>query len=69
MLVSTIHTIQQLRCTDLDVSQMLCELLDTSGGPGVPTSLSGPLHQLCWDHTDIISVPSDINKETNNCEC
>ena len=69
MMVSTVHTVQKLDCHDLDVSRMLRELLETSGGPGVPTSLNGALHHLCWDHTDVISVPTDINtsKEANKC--
>ena len=70
MMLSTLHTVQKLDCADLSVSTMLRELLETSGGPGVPTSLNGNLHHLCWDHSDVISVPADINnsKENNKCE-
>ena len=66
MMLSTLHTVQKLNCPDLDVSRMLRELLETSGGPGVPTSLNGSLHHLCWDHSDVISVPADINSSKEN---
>ncbi|KAL5256674.1 hypothetical protein ACHWQZ_G011808 [Mnemiopsis leidyi] len=66
MMLSTLHTVQKLNCPDLDVCRMLRELLETSGGPGVPTSLNGSLHHLCWDHSDVISVPADINSSKEN---
>ena len=70
MMVSTLHTVQSLHCGDLPVGRMLKQLLETSGGPGEPTALTGPLHHTCWDHTDVISVPADINtsKDNNKCE-
>lgn len=70
MMLSTLHTVQKLNCPELNVSNMLRELLDTSGGPGVPSSLNGNLHHLCWDHSDVISVPTDIDtsKENNKCK-
>ena len=67
MMLSTLHTVQKLPCPNLDVSRMLRELLETSGGPGIPSSLNGNLHHLCWDHSDVISaVPADINNSKDN---